>query len=82
MLSLKQHIKRQIITDGVYVTIFSYVILFSIFNTLYVDKSPATYQPASYEIENIAVKSVNCSFSVSGLFRERQDIFAIFSWSS
>lgn len=63
-------IDRQIITNAVYIVTFSYLILFSIFNSLYLQKTPAfkPYQPDHYDLENVAVKHIGCSFSISGYY--------------
>ena len=49
---------------------FSYLILFSIFNSLYLEKGPALkpYQPGHNNIRNVGVKSVGCSFFISGYY--------------
>lgn len=53
-----QRIDRQLITNAVYIVIFSYLIL-SIFNSLYLEKGPALkpHQPDHYDVENVAVKA-------------------------
>ena len=68
VLSLR--INNRIITNIVYILIFSYLILFSIFNSLYIDKGVVsdTYRPEQYDIDNIAVKPVKCSFPLSGQY--------------
>lgn len=70
ILSLKQRIDRQIITNAVYIVIFSYLVLYSIFNSLYLETGPALkpHQPGHYNIQNVAVKSVGCSFFISGYY--------------
>lgn len=70
ILFLKQGIDRQIVTNVVYILIFSYLILYSIFNSLYLETGPALklHQPGHYNIENVAVKSVGCSFFISSYY--------------
>lgn len=61
---------RQIITNAVYIVTFSYLILFSIFNSLYTETTPALkpYQPDHYDFEYIAVKPIGCSFPISDYY--------------
>ena len=69
-LFLKQQTDRQTVTKIVYIVIFSYLILYSIFNSLYLETGPALklYQPGHYNIENVAVNSVGCSFFISSYY--------------
>ena len=68
--SLKRRVDGQEITNAVYIVIFSYLILFSIFNSLYLDIPPASeiYQPDHYEVENVTIKPVGCSFLISDYY--------------
>jgi len=63
ILCSKPRLDTQRITNAVYVAIFIYLILYSIFNTVYLDV--ASRQPHEYDIENVAVRPIACSFPVS-----------------
>ena len=59
---------HRIVTLCVYVMIFAYLILFNVFNSVYMDSTPEPKQPTRYDIENIAVNPVSCSFFISGYY--------------
>lgn len=63
-------IDRQRITNAVYLVTFLYLILFSIFNTLYLETLPALKpsQPDHYDLENVAVRNVGCTFPISSYY--------------
>lgn len=48
--------------------IFTYLIVFSIFNSVYIDLPSALNQPREHDIENIAVDPASCSFFNSGYY--------------
>ena len=64
------NLNKRTITDGVYVAIFSYLILYSVFNTLYIDKGAAgkPYQVDNYDVENVTFKLVDCLFPISSQY--------------
>ena len=66
--SWKQRLDGQIATNCVYSMIFTYIILFSIFNSVYIDLPSAPDQPRDYDIENVAVNPIGCSFYISGYY--------------
>ena len=66
--SWKQRLDGQIATNFVYSMIFTYLILFSIFNSVYIDLPSAPDQPRDYDIENVAVNPISCSFFISGYY--------------
>ncbi len=59
-------------TDVIYIIIFCYLILFSILNTLYVDSGlhPKVTQPSAYDINNLVVNNVACSFPISSQYQK------------
>lgn len=75
MLSLSRFcnilpIDRQIITNAVYIVTLFYLILFSIFNSLYLDTSLGRrpYKPDHYDLTNVAVNPVDCTFPISSYY--------------
>ena len=62
---------KQNATDAIYIIIFSYLILYSILNTLYVDSvvHPKVAQLDTYDIENVAVNPITCSFPISSQYQ-------------
>ena len=62
------------ITNAVYMVIFSYLILYSIFNVLYLDKfpdnfpKPGDYPPDEHDIGNVTIMPIGCAFSISGMY--------------
>ena len=68
IFSWKPRRDGQTSTNIVYIMIFTYLILFSIFNSLYIDKLSRPDQPEYYDIENITVNVVSCSFSISSYY--------------
>ena len=70
ILSWKQRRDGRIVTLCVYIMVFTYIILFSIFNSVYIDLTPEHNQPMRYDIKNIAINPVSCSFFISG-YHER-----------
>ncbi|MCJ1469200.1 hypothetical protein MMC07_007833 [Pseudocyphellaria aurata] len=65
-----RQIDRQTITNLVYIVTFSYLILFSIFNSLYLGKVPPLelHQPHDYDLEHVAFKHISCSFPISSYY--------------
>lgn len=63
---------RQITTStyAVYIMTFCYLIIFAGFNSGYLEIMPALKpnQPDHYDLENLAVKPVLCSFAISGYY--------------
>lgn len=59
---------HRIVILCVYVMIFAYLILFNVFNSVYMDSTPELKQPTRYDIENIAVNPVSYSFFISGYY--------------
>ena len=59
-------------TDVIYIVIFCYLILFSILNTLYVDSDlhQKVTQPNSYDIKNLVINNVACSFPISNQYQK------------
>ena len=57
LLHWKQRHHGQIVTKFVYVMIFIYLILFSIFNSVYIDLLSEPNQPKQYDIGNVAINS-------------------------
>lgn len=59
-------------TDAIYIVIFSYLVLFSILNTLYVDSGlhQTVAQRDTYDIENLVVNRIGCSFSTSSQYQK------------
>lgn len=60
--------RKQRATDAVYVAILIYLILYSILNTLYTDT--VTVQPETYDLDNVAVRSVLCSYPISSQYQK------------
>ncbi len=59
-------------TDVIYIVIFCYLILFSILNTSYVDSGlhPKVAQSNAYDIKNLTVNNVACSFPISSQYQK------------
>ena len=59
-------------TDAIYSVIFSYLILFSILNTLYVDSGlhQKVAQLDTYDIKNLVVNPIGCSFPTSSQYQK------------
>jgi hypothetical protein len=70
ILPWKRRTNAQIVTNTVRILIFSYLILFSIFNNLYSDLPVPYHQPPSYDLENVTVTPVGCSFHISGYYEK------------
>ncbi len=68
ILCSKPRLDTQRITNAVYVAILIYLILYSIFNTVYLDV--VSRQPHEYDIENVAVRPIACSVPVSGQYQQ------------
>ena len=68
---LKVGCDKQTITDALYVIIFLFLITYSIFNTLYIQKGQnwAALQPHEYSIKNVTVKRIGCTFPISGQYQ-------------
>ena len=68
---LKRQINKQRIINAVYVILFSYLVLYSILTTLYLENGPTLQyeQPSTYDIENVAVRPVYCTFTISGQYQ-------------
>ena len=63
--------QRVIINVG-YVVLFSYLVLYSTFTTLYLDNPPIPKyqdQPFSYDIEDVSVRPISCTFTVSSQYQ-------------
>lgn len=84
ILCSKPRLDTQIITNAVYVVIFIYLLLYSIFNTVFLDVVSASraQQLHDYDIEMLLsdLSPVRSLSAVS--INRRHDIFVIFSWSS
>ena len=67
----KWRITPQRTIDAVYILIFSYLILYSLFTTLYFYHwpSPKHKQPDHYNIENLAIRPISCTFPISGQYQ-------------
>ena len=63
---------KQNATDAIYIVIFSYLIVFNILNTLYVDLDTPqeTAQPVAYDIENVVFNQITCSFPISSQYQK------------
>lgn len=82
VLYFQRRFHKQSATDAIYIVIFSYLILFSILNTLYVDsgKDPQVErigfihqnvaQLDTYDIKNVVVNLVDCSFPISSQYQK------------
>ena len=70
VLASNPSINRQRVLYAVYVALFSYLVLYSILTTLYLENYPAFEQPDTYVIENVAVKPITCSFSISSQYQK------------
>lgn len=57
------------ITSFVYMVIFLFLILFSIFNTL-ITTNFRPRQPQAYDIENVVIQHISCSFPLSGQYHK------------
>ncbi len=70
--SLKQRIDKQTISNVVYILIFSYLILYSILNTLYLHNDPVLepHRSDSYNIGNVTVSRIRCSFPISEQYQK------------
>jgi len=68
ILSWKQWSEAQIVTNTVRILIFSYLILFSIFNSLYNDLPVQSDQPQYNDVENVTINLVYCSFYISSYY--------------
>lgn len=65
--------ERQTITNALYVVIFIFLVTYSIFNTLYIQKGQAWagQQPHEYDIgfANVTIKRIGCTFSISDQYQ-------------
>ena len=70
-LRYHQPFHRRRLTDGILIVVFFYLILYSIFNTLYLHWTPPLEppQPGEYNIRNVTVKHVDCLFSISSQYQ-------------
>lgn len=69
VIYLKGALEKQRFPDIVYIVMFLFLILFSIVKTLYpIDFRPR--QPQKYDIENVAVQPMSCSFPLSGQYHK------------
>ena len=58
------------VTDAIYILIFSYLILFSILNTLYANSGlHQEKQLDTYDIKNLVVSPIDCSFPISSQYQ-------------
>ena len=63
---------KQNATDAIYIVIFSYLIVFNILNSLYINVNvpQETVQPDAYDIANVVVKPIRCSFPISSQYQK------------
>lgn len=63
---------KQNATAAIYIVIFSYLVLFSILITLYVDSGfrQTVAQPYTYDIKNVVVNPVECTFPISSQYQK------------
>ncbi|KAL9614764.1 MAG: hypothetical protein Q9167_000755 [Letrouitia subvulpina] len=66
---LKRTLYRPKIADVGYIVIFCYLIPFSVFDILY-PSDPRPGQPQTYEIENVVVQRIFCSFPLSDQYHK------------
>ena len=67
---LKADGDKQIITDALYIVIFLFLITYSIFNTLYVQKKRAWREERhEYDIINATVRRIGCTFPISDQYQ-------------
>lgn len=70
-LCLHRCFHKQSVTDATYIMIFSYLILFNILNTLYIDRLHHTVsQPDTYDIRDVLINPVDCVFPLSSLYQK------------
>ena len=71
MLRLKSHNTKHRVLNIVYCMLFSELIVYSVFTTIYLDNRwPASqWQPDHYDIENVTVRPFFCSFSISSQYQ-------------
>ena len=72
VLSVKSLVTRQRALNLAYILLFSYLILYSIFTTLYLDHgSWAKHkQPYEYDIKGAKIKPIKCSFTLSSQYQK------------
>ncbi|KAL9072526.1 MAG: hypothetical protein Q9161_003538 [Pseudevernia consocians] len=58
--------------DAIYIVIFTYLVLFSILNSLYVDSAldQKVAQLDTYDIKNLAINHIECSFPISSQYQK------------
>lgn len=64
---LKADCDKQTITNALYVIIFIFLIIYSVFNTLYIPNQKK--QPHEYDIPNVTVKRIGCTFPISDQYQ-------------
>ena len=72
VLCFQRRFHKQSATDAIYIVIFSYLILYSILNTLYVDSGvrQKVAQFDTYDIRNVVFNPVHCSFPFSSQYQK------------
>ena len=68
ILLLRPHAIKDRVLGIIYFLLFSELILYSIFTTLYA--SNESLSPDTYDIENVAIKPITCSFGISGQYQK------------
>lgn len=72
ILSFQRRSHKISATDAIYIVIFSYLILFSILNTLFVNSGlhQKVAQLDTYDIKNLVVNHIDCSFPTSSQYQK------------
>ncbi|KAL8682994.1 MAG: hypothetical protein Q9186_000989 [Xanthomendoza sp. 1 TL-2023] len=71
ILYSRPHINKERFLTAVYILLFCYLILYSIFTTVYINNgsTPRYKQPSEYNIANVSINPVSCSFTRSGQYQ-------------
>ena len=68
VLCSRPYINKERVLYAVYIALFPYLILYSIFFTFGI--APISGPPDTYDIENVAVRLINCSFNISSQYQK------------
>ena len=71
ILCSKCHLNRRQVVNVSSLVLFPYLVLYSIFVTIYLDNdlAPLFKQPYKYDIEDVSVTPINCTFSISSQYQ-------------